>query len=110
MFSFTTVSLRCVDTANLVSRVELNKFQRTPERCWLDRMWRQSLEMTAMASQFDQYSDEIFACYGSALWQELADKKGLFLTKKQEFLCRDNHSDVWEGFQQSSAGGAIDTL
>ena len=42
MFSFTTVSLRCVDTANLVSRVELNKFQRTPERCWLDRVWQRN--------------------------------------------------------------------
>ncbi|UJP03737.1 MAG: hypothetical protein LZF85_04645 [Nitrosomonas sp.] len=87
-------------------RGELNKFQHALERCWLDRMWQpQSLEMTTMASQFDQYSDEIFAFYGSALWQELADKKGLFLTKSRGFHEGVITAAVWERLRQSSGGG-----
>ncbi|NBQ68942.1 MAG: hypothetical protein EBU46_08975 [Nitrosomonadaceae bacterium] len=64
----------------------------------------QLLEMTATASQFDQYSDEIFAFYGSALRQELADKKGLFLAESRGFHEGIITVAVRGGPRQSSGG------
>ncbi|OQW85672.1 MAG: hypothetical protein BVN30_00205 [Proteobacteria bacterium ST_bin16] len=65
---------------------------------------KQSLEMAATASQFNQYSDEIFACHGSALRQELADKKGLFLVESRSFHEGIIAVAIRGRLRQSSAG------